>query len=93
MIPPAYVARAWVCKRLIRSPEPEILNFPEPKNRFQGTNSARLCSVYPSGPVRQPYSHILTRFLAPIDCFKIPALAGRYDNPIPTRFLILYRLL
>ncbi len=28
-----------------------------------------------------------TLFLAPEDCYKIPALAGRYDNPIPTRFL------
>ncbi len=37
---------------------PNFLFFKEPKNRFQGTNSARLCS-----------------------------LAGRYDNPIPTRFL------
>ena len=35
----------------------------EPKNRFQGTNSARLCS-----------------------------LVGRYENPIPTRFLAPYRL-
>ncbi len=33
--------------------------FKEPKNRFQGTNSTRLCS-----------------------------LAGRYDNPIPNRFLV-----
>jgi hypothetical protein len=30
---------------------------------------------------------IPTRFLAPVDCLKIPALAGRYDNPIPARFL------
>jgi hypothetical protein len=37
---------------------PNFLTFKEPKNRFQGTNSARLCS-----------------------------LTGRYDNPIPTRFL------
>jgi hypothetical protein len=38
--------------------EPEFYTFKEPKNRFQGTNSALLCS-----------------------------LSGRYDNPIPTRFL------
>jgi hypothetical protein len=25
--------------------------------------------------------------LAPIECSKIPALAGRYGNPIPIRFL------
>jgi hypothetical protein len=25
--------------------------------------------------------------IAAIDCYKIPALAGRYDNPISTRFL------
>ncbi len=30
---------------------------------------------------------IPTRFLAPIECLKIPALAARYDNPIPSRFL------
>ncbi len=38
--------------------EPVFLNVMEPRNRFQGMNFARLCS-----------------------------LAGRYDNPIPTRFL------
>ncbi len=37
---------------------PNFLTFKEPKNRFRGTNLARLWS-----------------------------LAGRYDNPIPTRFL------
>ncbi len=31
----------------------------------------------------------ITRFLASIDCSKIPALAGRYDNSISTRFLAL----
>ncbi len=36
-----------------------FLTFKDPKNRFQGTNSARLCS-----------------------------LSGRYDNPIPTQFLV-----
>jgi hypothetical protein len=40
----------------------------EPKNRFQGTNSARLCSL--AGLYDKP---IPTRFLAPIDCLKIPA--------------------
>jgi hypothetical protein len=42
--------------------------FKEPKNRFQGTNSARLCSL--AGRYDNP---IPTRFLAPIDCLKISA--------------------
>ena len=50
--------------------EPEFLTFKEPKNRFQGTNSARLCSL--AGRYDNP---IPTRFLAPIDFLKIPALA------------------
>jgi hypothetical protein len=40
----------------------------EPKNRFQETNSARLCSQ--AGRYDNP---IPTRFLAPVDCLKIPA--------------------
>ncbi len=49
----------------------ESLNFEtfkEPKNRFQVTNSASLCSlaVLYDNPIP-------TRFLAPIDCLKIPA--------------------
>ena len=43
--------------------------FKEPRTRFQGTNSASLCSL--AGRYDNP---IPTRFLAPIDCFKIPAL-------------------
>jgi hypothetical protein len=43
--------------------------FKEPKNRIQGINSASLCSL--AGQFDNP---IPTRFLAPIDCFKIPAL-------------------
>ncbi len=42
--------------------------FKEPTNRFQLTNSARLCS--PAGRYDNP---IPTRFLSPIDCLKIPA--------------------
>jgi hypothetical protein len=38
--------------------EAVFLNFKEPRNRYQGTYSPRLCS-----------------------------LAGRYENPIPNRFL------
>jgi hypothetical protein len=32
-------------------------------------------------------------FLASIECLKIPALADRYDNPVPTRFLAPRKLL
>jgi hypothetical protein len=54
----------------------------EPKNRFQGTHSGRLYSL--AGRYNSP---IPTRFLAPLDCLKIPAqatwLAGRYENSTP----------
>jgi hypothetical protein len=40
----------------------------EPRNRFQGMNSASLSSL--AGRYDNP---IPTRFLAPIDCLKIPA--------------------
>jgi hypothetical protein len=40
----------------------------EPRNRFQGMNSASLCSLV--GRYDNP---IPPRFLAPIDCLKIPA--------------------
>ncbi len=40
----------------------------DPKNRFQGMNSASLCSL--AGRYNKP---IPTRFLAHIDCLKIPA--------------------
>jgi hypothetical protein len=40
----------------------------EPRNRFQGMNSACLCSL--AGRYDNP---ITTRFLAPLDCLKIPA--------------------
>ncbi len=49
--------------------QPEFLNFKEPNNRFQGTDSARLCRL--AARYDKP---IPTRFLAPIDCLKIPAL-------------------
>jgi hypothetical protein len=42
--------------------------FKEPKNLFQGTDSARLCSL--AGRYDHP---IASRFLAPIDCLKIQA--------------------
>ncbi len=43
--------------------------FMEPRNLFRGMNSASLCSL--AGRYDNP---IPTRFLAPIDCLKIPAL-------------------
>ncbi len=45
----------------------------EPNNLFQGTNAARLCSSL-AGRYDNP---IPTRFLAPIDCLKIPAQEGK----------------
>jgi hypothetical protein len=54
---------------VITGPEPEFFKtFKEPKNRFQGIDSARLCSL--AGQYDNP---IPTLFLAPIDCLKIPA--------------------
>jgi hypothetical protein len=50
-------------------PEPVLLNVMEPSNRFQGINSASLCSL--AGRYDNP---IPARFLVPIDCLKIPAL-------------------
>ncbi len=48
----------------------------EPRNRFQGIDSASLCSL--AGRYENP---IPTWFLAPIDCSKIPALV-EYNYPI-----------
>ncbi len=56
--------------------EPEFLNFKEPKHLFQVINSARLCS--PAGRYDNP---IPTRFLAPTDCLKIPALGDGSQLP------------
>jgi hypothetical protein len=53
--------------------------FKDPRNRFQGIDSASLCSL--AGWYDNPSS------LPPIDCSKTPALAGRYNNLFPTRFL------
>jgi hypothetical protein len=68
---PAYVA----CARFFKT-------FMEPRNRYQGMNSASLCSL--AGRSDNP---IPPRFLAPIDSLKSPALAGRHGNPVSTRFL------
>ncbi len=45
-----------------------FLSFKKPKNRFQGTSSARLCSL-----AGRYDNHIHARFLAHIECSKIPA--------------------
>ncbi len=46
---------------------PNFWTFKEPKNQFQGINTARWCSL--AGRYDNP---IPTRFLAPLDCVKIP---------------------
>jgi hypothetical protein len=56
--------------------EPVILNIYEARNRFQGMNSASLCRL--TGRYDNP---IPTRFLAPIDCLKIPALMKNPSGP------------
>ncbi len=43
--------------------------------RFQGTNSARLCSL-----AGRYDNRISTRFIAPIDCLKIPAQICKFKN-------------
>ncbi len=48
---------------------PYFKTFMEIRNRFQGMNSASLCSL--AGRYDNP---LPTRFLAPTDCLKIPAL-------------------
>ncbi len=47
----------------------------EPRNRFQGMNSASLCSL-----ADWYYNPIPTRFLAPRDCLKITALITRCNK-------------
>jgi hypothetical protein len=43
----------------------------DPRNRFQGNDSAGLCSL--AGWYDNPFPSSYTLFLAPIDCSKIPA--------------------
>ncbi len=52
---------------VISDQSPNFQTFQEPKNRFQGTNSTRLHSL-----VGQYDNPVPTRFLAPVDCIKIP---------------------
>jgi hypothetical protein len=47
--------------------EPEFLNFKEPQNRFQGTNSAR---------PEQPYSYSVP---SPHRLLKIPAQESQFE--------------
>jgi hypothetical protein len=58
-----------------------ILLFREPGNRFQGINSARICIL--AGRYDNPIS---TRFLAPIDCLKIPAQVKENKNALILSF-------
>jgi hypothetical protein len=65
--------------------EPEFLNSEAQENRFQGTKSASLCSL--AGRHGNP---IPARFLAPIDCLKIPALdSGFFLNMVCFYFSII----
>jgi hypothetical protein len=57
--------------------EPEFFNFKEPKNRFQGINSARLppgCVAWRAGTTTL-YSYSVPS--PHIDCLKIPAQVPR----------------
>ncbi len=82
------------------APEPEFVNFKEPKNQFRQP-------IYPGGPARQPYSYlgsysphrlfknsstetVFLNFCSPGIGSKeayICSLVCRFDNSIPTRFL------
>ncbi len=57
--------------------EPELLNFKKTKNRFQGIKSVSICSL--AGRYNNP---IPTRFLAPIDCLKIPTQILYLDHQL-----------
>jgi hypothetical protein len=57
------------CDKKEVTQSPNVLTFKEPKNRFQGIDSVSLSSL--AGPYDNP---IPTRFLAPKDCSKTPAL-------------------
>ncbi len=59
----------------------------EPRNRFQGIDSASLCSL--AGRFENP---IPTRFLAPIDCSIIPALVIQEEIDDDNSVLPFYEL-
>jgi hypothetical protein len=87
---------------------PNFETFQKPENRFQGTGTRIFKRLWSPGIDSQELippaylawrpgttTPITTRFLAPIDCSKIPAQyppgcvlcsQGQYDNPIPTQF-------
>ncbi len=54
---------------------PNFQTFMEPRNRFQGMNSASLCSL--AGQYDNP---IPPRFLATIDSLKIPVLSPTFQT-------------
>ncbi len=63
-----------------------------PRNRFQGMNSASLCTCSLAGRYDNP---LPPRFLAPIDSFKIPALILRreqFDPLLVVVFIIFFCL-
>jgi hypothetical protein len=62
---------------------PNFSTLKEPKNRFQGTNSARLCSLADRND-----NPIPTRFLAPIVGLKIPALELPASEGVSKYFII-----
>jgi hypothetical protein len=57
---------------------PNFLTFREPKNIFQGINSASICNL-----AGQYDNLIPTRLLVPTDCLKIPAQGS---VKMPTKF-------
>jgi hypothetical protein len=59
---------------------PNFLTFKEPHNRYQGTNPAM--AELDTGRYDNP---ILTRFLAPIACLKIPAHCSQAEMLNSTR--------
>ncbi len=68
-------------RRLVLSQN--FLTFKKPKNQFQGTNSARLCSL--TGRYDNP---IPTSLLALIDCLKMPALHSLVLIPLHLKVVL-----
>ncbi len=75
LVPPHIIVRLSVYHFSVWGMVPaNFLTFKEPKNRFQWTISARLYTCSLASRYDNP---IPVRFLAPIDCSKIPALGPR----------------
>jgi hypothetical protein len=80
-LPPSYykpfLLPSSICvTNIYKQPERVIFKtVKEPRNRFQGIDSACLCS-----PACRYDTPIFTRFLAHIDCYKIPALLMQADG-------------